>query len=596
MKVLGLSDHIISGASIIEDGVVTASVNEERLVRKKMVMGFPWKSIEMVLDLAKVRPDQIDAIAVGSKWGHFIPEYIDFDKGLFGIDRGVVKNLFFSVGSTLSSLRGAAPMLESMYYGLKQPIFARRRRAVKHALLDRYDLHAPVEFVSHHLAHAASAYYGSGYTDALVVTMDGAGDGDSAHVYHVKNGDWKLLQQVPAFDSLGSYYGYVTQVCGFTAGKHEGKITGLAAHGKETYRDVLDRFIVYRNGTMVNVGNAFFTAALKKLEAALPSPFDRADLAASIQGLSEDIAAHFIGHWQKVTGARHVALAGGLFANVKINQRIHELPGVESVFVFPAMSDEGLAAGSALAMFSERSKSRPPDGRCFRHVYLGPEFTETEMHDALDVADVPYHRSDRVEEEIAGLIAEGYVVARVNGRMEYGPRALGNRSILYRPDEPEVNDWLNKRLRRTEFMPFAPSTLAEDAHGSYVNLDGANDTARFMTITFQCSDEMKRTCPGVVHVDGTARPQLVGPTDNESYYKIIRAFKDRTGLSSIVNTSFNIHEEPIVCTPADAIRAFKIGHLDVLALGPFLAKHPEADERVKASKQGRAPRPGESRP
>lgn len=587
MRILGLSDHIISGAAIIEDGVVTAAVNEERLVRKKMVMGFPWKSIEMVLALANLRPDQIDAIAVGSKWGHFIPEYIDFDKGLFGIDRGVMKNLFFSVGSTLSSLRAAAPFLESFYYGLRQPIFAKRRSKVVAALRDRYDLRGPVEFVSHHFAHAASAYHGSGYQDALVVTMDGAGDGDSAHVYHVKNGEWKLLHQVPAFDSLGSYYGYVTQVCGFTAGKHEGKITGLAAHGKETYRDILNRFIVYRDGTMVNVGNAFFSAAIKKLEAALPSPFDRADLAASIQALSEDISAAFIGHWRQVTGARHVALAGGLFANVKINQRIHELPGVESVFVYPAMSDEGLAAGSALAMYGERTRSRPAGSRCFDHVYLGPEFADQEIADALDAADVPYHRADRVEEEIAGMIADGYVVARVNGRMEYGPRALGNRSILYRPDEPEVNDWLNKRLRRTEFMPFAPSTLAEEAHRSYENLGGATDTARFMTITFQCSDEMKRLCPGVVHVDGTARPQLVSEKDNPSYYKIIRAFRERTGLTSIVNTSFNIHEEPIVCTPQDAIRAFKIGHLDVLAMGPFIARHPEADGRVKAAAEAR---------
>ncbi|HEU4334339.1 MAG TPA: carbamoyltransferase C-terminal domain-containing protein, partial [Candidatus Eisenbacteria bacterium] len=192
------------------------------------------------------------------------------------------------------------------------------------------------------------------------------------------------------------------------------------------------------------------------------------------------------------------------------------------------------------------------------------------------------------EEDIADLIVDGYVVARVNGRMEYGPRALGNRSILYRPDEPEVNDWLNKRLRRTEFMPFAPSTLAEEADRSFANLEGARDTARFMTITFNCSDEMKRLCPGVVHVDQTARPQLVSEKDNPSYYKIIRAFKDRTGLTSIVNTSFNIHEEPIVCTPEDSIRAFKIGHLDILAMGPFIAKHPEADQRVRAAKEGRA--------
>ncbi|HEU5310262.1 MAG TPA: carbamoyltransferase N-terminal domain-containing protein, partial [Candidatus Eisenbacteria bacterium] len=209
MKILGISDHIVSGAAMLEDGALTQAVNEERLVRKKMVMGFPWKSIEMVLERSGVRPEQVGAVAVGSKWGHFIPEYIDFDKGLFGIDRGVVKNLFFTVGAGLSSLRSAAPFLESIYYGLRQPVFARRRSLVRAALRDRYGLNCPVEFVSHHYAHATGAYYMSGYRDALVVTMDGAGDGDSAHVYHVKDGVWKLLHQVPAFDSLGGYYGYI---------------------------------------------------------------------------------------------------------------------------------------------------------------------------------------------------------------------------------------------------------------------------------------------------------------------------------------------------------------------------------------------------
>jgi carbamoyltransferase len=200
---------------------------------------------------------------------------------------------------------------------------------------------------------------------------------------------------------------------------------------------------------------------------------------------------------------------------------------------------------------------------------------------------VPYRHAPHAAEEIAALISEGYVVARVVGRMEYGPRALGNRSILYRPDDPSVNDWLNERLKRTEFMPFAPSTLAEDADQCFRNMEGARDTARFMTITFDCTDEMRRSCPGVVHVDGTARPQVVSESDNPSYYAILKEFKRLTGLSSIVNTSFNIHEEPIVCTPEDALRAFQIGHLDVLAIGPFLVENPAAEARVQAASVAR---------
>jgi len=217
--------------------------------------------------------------------------------------------------------------------------------------------------------------------------------------------------------------------------------------------------------------------------------------------------------------------------------------------------------------------------RCLDHVYLGPDYAESDLSRALDAEAIQYAYHGDIEGEIARLISEGYVVARFAGRMEYGPRALGNRSILYRPDDPSVNDWLNENLQRTEFMPFAPSTLAEDADASYVGLEGAREAARYMTITFECSQAMQQSCPGVVHVDNTARPQLVSERDNPGYYRILKAFKARTGLSSIINTSFNIHEEPIVCTPADAIRAFKIGHLDYLAIGPFLAENPVLRER-----------------
>ena len=588
MRILGISDHFTSGAALIEDGRIVAAVNEERLARKKMVMGFPWKSIANVLKIAGVRPQELDCVAIASKWGHFLNEYVDFDKGVFGVDEGVVRNLFFSVGSELSFLRSKVPLLEKLYYDLRKPAFARRRSQVRQALAKEFGIRCGIEFVWHHHAHAASAYYGSGLEDALVLTLDGAGDGHCSHIYDVKAGTWKHLHSIPSFDSIGDYYAYVTHLCGFTAGKHEGKITGLAAYGKDSYREIVDRFIRYQNGTIVNVGDTFRHAAIRKLRNALPADFKREDLAATIQTVAEDIAARYTSYWCQRTGHRNVALAGGVFANVKINQRIHELQDVDSVFVFPAMSDEGLAAGAALVLAAERGGSTRRGAKCMDHVYLGPEYSEREIAAALDAAEVEYAPVAEHEKEIARLVSEGYVVARMAGRMEYGPRALGNRSILYRPDDRSVNDWLNKRLRRTEFMPFAPSTLAEDAEKYFIGVDGARDTARFMTITFDCTEEMKRTCSGVVHVDGTARPQLVSASDNSSYHKIIREFKRITGISSIVNTSFNIHEEPIVCTPEDAVRAFQTGHLDVLAIGPFLAKNAEAEARVRQARGGRS--------
>jgi carbamoyltransferase len=179
-----------------------------------------------------------------------------------------------------------------------------------------------------------------------------------------------------------------------------------------------------------------------------------------------------------------------------------------------------------------------------------------------------------MEDRVAGLLAENAIVGRFMGRMEYGPRALGNRSVLYPASDPRVNQWLNHQLGRTEFMPFAPAALASEAPRLFKNLGGCEHTAEFMTITFDCTDEMIRLCPAAVHVDGTARPQLVSERTNPSFHKIIRRYYERTGIPAIINTSFNMHEEPIVCTPADAIRAFLLGNLDYLAIGSFLVPHP----------------------
>ena len=583
MRILGITDHLTSGAALIEDGVVRAAVNEERLARRKMVMGFPRMSIAACLRSAGVEPHEIDMVAVASKWGHLLPQLVDFDAGVLGVREGWLKSAFFAAGSQLAGLRETLPFLESAYYGLRKPVYARRRHGIERILREEFGITAPVRYVWHHEAHAAGAYYASGFTDSLIVTLDGSGDGHSSHVYEARAGRMRLLHTVPSFDGIGNYYGYITHLCGFKMGKHEGKITGLAAYGEDCHRGTLDGFIRYEDGSMRNVGKAFRRGALRKLTHALPAGARREDLAASIQRLSEDICTRYIAYWMARTGLRQIALAGGVVANVKINQRIHELPGLERIFIYPAMSDEGLAAGAALVAAAERMGGWRAGRRCFEHVYLGPEYSERDMEAALGRAGVTYTRSPDVESEIARLLAAGYVVARMTGRMEYGPRALGNRSILYRPDDPSVNDWLNHRLARTEFMPFAPSTLAEHADLCFEHVRGARNTARFMTITFDCTREMRERAPGVVHVDGTARPQLVAAADNSSYHRLISEFMRLTGLPTVVNTSFNIHEEPIVSSPDDAVRAFLKGHLDLLALGPFLAKSVQADERVRSS-------------
>lgn len=575
MYVLGLGDHVDCGSALIKDGKVVAAINDERLVREKMVFGIPRKSIRKILEITNTSPDEIGAVAIGTKNQHVYPEYEDFRDGWFGLERSWYKDLLFSVGSRLARFRGKIPLLETVYYLIREPAYAKRRRTLREVLRDEFDIRAPVEFVDHHYCHATAAYYSSDFgRDATILTIDGGGDGVSAKAYGVSGGEFHELVSVPSFDSMGAFYSYITQICGFKAGRHEGKITGLAARGEPIYTDLLDSLITFRDGRFVNTGNIFFYSAVEELTELLPDDFRKVDLAASIQEHTEALVKKFARHWVRHTGQGDVGLAGGLFANVRVNQEIFELPEVDRCFVHPGMSDCGLGLGAALAVFYDRESSPEPDTECLDDVYLGPEYTEKEMEEALNGSEADFHRPDDLEGEVARLLADGAVVARFAGRMEYGPRALGNRTIMYQPTDPSANDWLNEALDRTEFMPFAPATLIEEAGRCYENVAGAERTARFMTITFDCTDWMQEHCPGVVHVDGTARPQLVREEDNPSFYRIIEEFHRITGLPSIINTSFNLHEEPIVCSPADAVRAFEIGHLDYLAMGPFLARNP----------------------
>jgi len=292
-------------------------------------------------------------------------------------------------------------------------------------------------------------------------------------------------------------------------------------------------------------------------------------------------------YWLKKTGMRKVAVSGGVHANVKLNQRIREIAGVEEVFVYPNMGDGGCGTGAAMLA----SGGSPFTGRPFENVYFGPHYSEAEIAGELRKAGLAGERVEGIEERVAELLTENHIVGRFDGRMEYGPRALGNRSILYPARDPEVNQWLNQQLGRTEFMPFAPAALADEGHRLFKNLRGCEKTAEFMTITFDCTDEMKRSCPAAVHVDGTARPQLVSERTNQQFARILRAYHDRTGIPAVINTSFNMHEEPIVCSPSDAVRAFLLGRLDYLAIGPFLVPHPRLEEIRRERRQDQQTQP-----
>ncbi len=581
MRILGVHDAIDSGAAIIEDGKVLAAVSEERVIRAKMAYGFPREAIRTVMRLTRTAPEGLDLVAVATRNNYFVNEITRF-KGWYETRSTLSRSVFMSVASAVSPLDAKLGFMEDLYYSLRYPVFLHRRREVRQVLRGEFGITCPVEFIDHHLAHASSAYYSSGFDDALVVTLDGGGDGLCSSIYAVRGGKFTRLNEIASINSIGNFYSYVTHICGFTTHKHEGKITGLAAFGEPRYVDLFRSLIVLEKGKIINRRKLFGANAISYIRRALPQDFSHADLAASIQRHLEDIVTGYVRYWMDQSGLGNLALAGGVFANVKLNQRLHDMEGVQSVFIHPAMGDDGIAVGAALARYyalQAGQDSRPEVRRCMEHVFFGPQFSNDEVQRCLEDSGFEHAYCQDIEARVARLLSEGYVVARFDGRMEYGPRALGNRSILYQPTDPSVNKWLNKGLNRTDFMPFAPSTIAEQATRCFVNVQGALDTARFMTITFDCTDWMRQHCPGVVHVDNTARPQLVSESDSPDYYRILKEYERLTGLPSIVNTSFNIHEEPIVCTPEDALRAFKQGHLDYLAIGDFLVKNPRPIER-----------------
>ncbi len=580
--VLGLGTEEDGGAAVVVDGRIVAAVNEERLCRMKMAMGFPHQSLNEVLRLAGITTDDLDAVLVGGSREIFIPGLSSFE-GWFQYSPRGVGGIFKRVAGRFSGVGGAIPALDRLYYAALAPSFAYRRRQIRGILRREHGVSCPVRFVDHHRCHIAAAYYTSGFGDALVCSVDGGGDGKSSAIYAARQGRLECLHETRAFDSLGNYYAYVTHMLGFRAMRHEGKVTGLAAHGEPRYVPILREFIDEANGTLVNRGGAVFREAIRRLERRLPPNWSREDLAASIQRHFEDVTRRYVSHWLRHTGLRDVALAGGVFANVRVNEEIWRLPETSRVFIHPGMTDAGLAVGAALAACIAGTLDRPmkAPSEPLAHVYLGPTIDEASIQQALQKHGLTPEAIDRpLAEAIAERLVEGYVVARASGRMEYGPRALGNRTILYQPTDRAVNDWLNQNLRRTEFMPFAPAVLHAERERCFGDMSGAEHPAEFMTMTFHCTPWMQAAMAGVVHLDGTARPQLVRADRNPEFHAILTAFHDRTGLPGVINTSFNMHEEPIVCSADDAVRAFLQGKLDYLALGGHLIRHPAGTTRT----------------
>ena len=558
MYILGIQNDIDAGAALFKDGKIVAAANEERFNRIKLYQGLPEHSIAYVLGAENISIRDVDSIAYG--W-------------MNGLDIShVLPKLVTRCVAAAQENPSCIKLLQERIYWEQKTDSETREKII--AYLKKQGVYDRVKFVDHHHSHAYSAFYTSPFESALVVTLDGRGDFRSGTISTAGPDGWKELDFVTTFDSLGYFYALITSALGFKYNRHEGKIVGLAAYGRPARAlPLMRKMIEYKNDQpWAHLGDyyrPFFKPLPVKLPGAIRS-YSREDVAAAAQKQLEDVTLAWISKYLKQTKLVNICLAGGVFANVKLNQRILELPGVENIYIHPNMGDGGITVGSALylAQAAGAMIQRP-----LEHVYLGPSFSSENAVAALEKYPVQYEKLSTSKSSIVSeLLQKNKVVGWFQGRMEYGPRALGSRSILYHARDPKVNAWLNERTKRSEFMPFAPVTLEENAVTCYENWNPEQLAAWFMTLTYNCTPEMKKNSPAVVHVDGTARPQVIRKKHNPDYYEVVRRFHADTGALSLINTSFNHHEEPIVCSPEDAIKSLLRNNVDAIILNDFIVQ------------------------
>lgn len=565
MIFLGINqDRYDCGVALVRDGHVVFAANEERFTRKKGQGGLPARALAAAFEHSLVAPEAVDEICVAGLGTPPLPARLvpQLHALLFGEDRTGKWPIrewlidYLTHHTSLTKPHADGPM-QRLASRLREPAV---RRTLPVALRP-----ATMRFVEHHEAHAAAARYLSGFADALALTADGLGDGLSITVSHWHDGHHERLCALPAHDSVGLFYEDLTQALGFIPNRHEGKVTGLAAGGD--WREVAVPSPFHLANGRLSYSGLRGRQAVRWFRQSVCATHRREDVAAWAQHILEDAVVTLARHWLRASGARSLVVSGGVFANVALNRRLNELDEVDQFFVLPNMGDGGLALG-AIAACGGVTLAPAAD------VFWGDEFSADRMSDALRQRGLPVQPVPVIEERIAAALARGQLVGRFAGRMEWGPRALGNRSVLCRATDVESTERLNRLLRRSDFMPFAPAVLEEDADRQFRDLTSARHASEFMTLCFRVSDEARARYPAVVHVDGTARAQLVSSERNPSFHRLLTAFKRLTGDSMVLNTSFNLHEEPIVRTPEEAVAAFIESDLDCLALGPFWVRAP----------------------
>ncbi len=554
MYALGINyyDHD-SAVALARDGRIIYAVAEERLSRIKKDNSFPRRSVQAALDYAGIDLAEVDQICFG--WqrpgSSFLHDLRCYLSGRLPISTRYV------IGSTRRLLRelnqrGGAALLTRQFGSIRRP----------------------VQFVDHHYAHAVSAFLLSGFGEASILIVDGRGAWEATTLWRGTNAECTLLDSRSSPDSLGFFYAGFTDFLGFRRNSDEWKVMGLAPYGKPGVD--LSRYItVDGDGCTVRsrpvIGRHYgdvsaMVADFGRRRVPETELTDREkDIAWAVQDRCEEAMETLARGLVRRTGLRRLCLAGGVAMNSKANGRILASGLVDDVFIQPAATDDGTAIGAALVAHRLASGSHRPYR--MEDVYLGDGYSDDEIESFLRTCKIQFTRPADISRTAAELLASGKIVGWFQGRMEFGPRALGNRSILADPRDAAMRDRVNAVAKfREGWRPFAPSVLLERAEEYFV---GCKDSP-FMILTFPVVEEKKSVIPAVTHVDGSARVQTVKKEVNPLYHALIEQFGRLTGVPVVMNTSFNLREEPIVCSPKDALRTFYSSGLDALCIGPFL--------------------------
>jgi carbamoyltransferase len=554
MKILAITNHFESSAALYANEKMYA-VSEERFTRTKNQGGMPIKSINWLLTESNLKLEDIDFFYYCSI-GDIYPDADQYDEILTGIDNS------HSEYDKKIILKRA--MSEAVYNSKVIENF--RDWAILNNIADY-----KIQFLDHHKAHALGVINFYELDDAIIFTCDGKGGFTSSAVWEWSKESLKRLIINGSHNSLGYLYGNYTIALGYQAERHEGKLTGLAAFDVAPLEfEKLNPFKVV-SGKIV--GNNFEGIYMPFFNRTKDSQFSldefekitkswtREQVAATAQLLIETTILEWIEHAMERNQGRNICLSGGVFANVKLNQKIREKFGNSVVYVNPAMGDTGLVLGAA----GKGLKINSTVG-----AYLGPNYDDFDIFNSLDEKKYHVHEILNIDELVKFTIEKFELNSPFgffHGPMEFGPRALCHRSIIFHAIDKTANEWLNTRMNRSDFMPFAPVVLDIDAakffHGYLPN----QQTSEFMTMTYSCTDEFIQRAPAVVHVDKTARPQILKKSRDPWFYDYLHAYTRKTGQACLMNTSFNNHEEPIVCTPHDAVSSLDRKNVDFVVFG-----------------------------